>query len=65
MKLIVTEKGAKLDINTWVKGQEISCSDSLGELFIKKGYAIDPNFITSDDSSASNQVKPTKKRKSK
>lgn len=66
MKLIVTEKGSKLQTNTWKEGQEIKCSDSLAELFIKNGYVVDADAeevkpVVEDEKAE--EVKPTKKAK--
>lgn len=60
MKLIVTEKGAKLPTNTWKEGQEIKCSETLAELFLKNGYVVDED---ADEVVDADEVKPTKKNK--
>lgn len=38
-KVFVTAQGAAMKTNTWLEGQEISCSPQLAELFIEKGIA--------------------------
>ena len=56
-KVFATAKGAAMKENTWVEGQEISCSQPLADLFIEKGVAtaekVEPETISKPNSKKS------------
>jgi hypothetical protein len=67
MKVFVTAKGAAMKENDWVEGQEISCSDPVGNLFIEKGIAtaekVEAIKSKADEPQISKEKKETKKSK--
>jgi hypothetical protein len=38
-KVYITSQGASMKENNWTEGQEITCSESVANLFIEKGIA--------------------------
>lgn len=62
MKVIVTEKGAKMKSNNWIEGQEIECHENIGNYFIEKGIAKN---IGDEFFSENNQVEITLKKNKK
>ncbi len=67
MKVFVTAKGAAMKENNWIEGQEISCSDPVGNLFIERGIAtaefVEAKKSKADESQNGKAKTETKKSK--
>ena len=60
--VFVTAQGAAMKTNDWTEGQEISCSESVAELFISKGIATAEKVEAKTESPAIVQPKTNNKK---
>lgn len=62
-KVFITEQGAAMKTNDWKQGQEISCSETVAELFISKGIATAEKVEAKPEAPANVQPKTNNKKK--